>query len=128
MLISILKQIIDKIVPPFKMDKKEQIIYDIIKMLCQEEDTDLKIAPISGKYFMINKRLSYWIKVEDFCIAITNHKFTFTHTTNSVYHSTICDMVREFIEKDRKEFEEAIFQNEIELLENIKGSIISGSF
>jgi hypothetical protein len=32
-------------------------------------------------------------------------------------------MVGEFIEADRNEFEECVFQNEVELLENIKSNI-----
>jgi hypothetical protein len=33
--------------------------------------------------------------------------------------------VRDYIEKDREEFEKRVFQNELELLKNIKSSIKS---
>ncbi len=113
--------------PPYKMNEKETLTYDVIKMLCEQPDTDLKIAPLTGRYFMINKRLSYWAKVEDFSVSITNHKFTLTNTINSEYQKKLVAMVDTYIEADRNEFEETIFQNEVELLETIKSNIVSGS-
>jgi hypothetical protein len=105
------------------MNDKEKLTYDVIKMLCEQSDTDLKIAPLTGRYFMVNKRLSYWAKVEDFSVSITNHKFTLTNTVNSEYQKILVEMVNQFIEADRNEFEETIFQNEVELLENILSNI-----
>lgn len=116
-----------QIFPPYQMNEKESLTYDVIKMLCEQPDTDLKIAPLTGRYFMINKRLSYWAKVEDFSVSITNHKFTLTNTINSEYQKKLVAMVDAYIEADRNEFEETIFQNEVELLENIKSNIVSGS-
>jgi hypothetical protein len=118
-----LKALKQKIWPPYKMNDKEKLTYDVIKMLCEQSDTDLKIAPLTGRYFMVNKRLSYWAKVEDFSVSITNHKFTLTNTVNSEYQKLLVEMVNQFIEADRNEFEETIFQNEVELLENILSNI-----
>mgnify|MGYP000730100861 CR=1 FL=1 len=115
----------ETIFPTYKMNEKEKLTYDVIKMLCEQSDTDLKIAPLTGRYFMINKRLSYWAKVEDFSVSITNHKFTLTNTISSEYNKALSKMVNEFIEADRNEFEETVFQNEVELLENIKSNINS---
>jgi len=119
-MLNALKQ---KIWPPYKMNNREKLTYDVIKMLCEQSDTDLKIAPLTGRYFMVNKRLSYWAKVEDFSVSITNHKFTLTNTVNSEYQKILVEMVNQFIEADRNEFEETIFQNEVELLENIISNI-----
>lgn len=118
-----LKALKEKIFPPYKMNEKETLTYDVIKMLCEQKDTDLKIAPLTGRYFMVNKRLSYWAKVEDFSVSITNHKFTLTNTVNSEYQKKLVEMVNKFVEADRNEFEETIFQNEVELLENIISNI-----
>lgn len=118
-----LKALKQKIWPPYKMNEREKLTYDVIKMLCEQSDTDLKIAPLTGRYFMVNKRLSYWAKVEDFSVSITNHKFTLTNTVNSEYQKLLVEMVNQFIEADRNEFEETIFQNEVELLENIISNI-----
>jgi hypothetical protein len=92
-------------------------------MLCDQNDTDLKVAPLTGRYFLINKRLSYWAKVEDFSVSITNHKFTLTNTITSDYQKVLSKMVGEYVEADRNEFEQTVFQNEVELLENILSNI-----
>jgi hypothetical protein len=113
----------EKIWPPYKMNEREELTYNVIKMLCEQSDTDLKIAPISNRYFMVNKRLSYWAKVEDFSVSITNHRFTLTNSVNAEYQKLLVKMIDEFIEADRNEFEETIFQNEVELLENIISNI-----
>jgi hypothetical protein len=118
-----LNSIKNKLFPPYKMNEKEKLTYDVIKMLCEQTDTDLKIAPLTGRYFMINKRLSYWAKVEDFSVSITNHKFTLTNTISSEYNKALSKMVNQFIEADRNEFEQTVFQNEVELLENILSNI-----
>lgn len=127
MLNALRSKIKNQIFPPYKMNEKEALTYDVIKMLCEQSDTDLKIAPLTGRYFMVNKRLSYWAKVEDFSVSITNHRFTLTNTINSEYQKKLVSLVTEFIEADRNEFEETVFQNEVELLENIKSNITSGS-
>jgi hypothetical protein len=121
------KSIKEKIFPPYKMNERETLTYDVIKMLCEQKDTDLKVAPLTGRYFLINKRLSYWAKVEDFSVSITNHKFTLTNTITSEYQKRLSEMVGQYVEADRNEFEETIFQNEVELLQNIKSNISSGS-
>lgn len=121
-----LKALKQKIWPPYQMNEREQLTYDVIKMLCEQSDTDLKIAPLTGRYFMVNKRLSYWAKVEDFSVSITNHKFTLTNTVNSEYQKLLVEMINIFIEADRNEFEETVFQNEVELLENILSNIKTG--
>ena len=109
----------NKIFPPYKMNEKEKLTYEVIKMLCDQRDTEIKVAPLTGRYFLINKRLSYWAKVEDFSVSITNHKFTLTNTITTEYQKTLSKMVGEYVEADRNEFEQTIFQNEVELLENI---------
>lgn len=120
------KSIRKKLFPDYEMNEKEQLIYDVVKNLCTQEDTDLKIAPLSHKYFMVNKRLSYWVRLDEFGVTITNHKFTLSNTFTTTYHQMLLTMVEESIEKNRSEFEEAVFQNEVELLQTIKSNIESG--
>jgi hypothetical protein len=77
------------------MNEKEKLTYDVIKMLCDQRDTELKVAPLTGRYFLLNKRLSYWAKVEDFSVSITNHKFTLTNTITSEYQKALSKLVGE---------------------------------
>lgn len=115
-----------RLFPPYELNEKEQLIYDVVKHLCEQEDTDVNVAPLSHKYFMINKRLLYWVRVDEFGVTITNHKFTLSNSFTTTYHQMLLAMVEESIERSRSEFEEAVFQNEVELLETIKTNIVSG--
>ncbi len=83
------------------------------------------MAPLSGRYYIINKRLEYWVRLWDDGITITNHKFTFSNTSLQSFQAIVIKIVEKAIEKSRDEFETAVFQNEVELLENIVVNIKS---
>jgi hypothetical protein len=108
-----------KFFPPYKPIPKEQLILDIVNNLCEHSDTDILMAPLSGRYYILNKKLEYWVRIFDNGITITNHKFTFSYTGIPKFHDIIIRVVEKAIEKSRDEFETDIFKNEIELLENI---------
>jgi hypothetical protein len=111
--------------PEYKMNEKEQLIYDIIEGLCSQDDTDIKMAPISGRYYITNKRLEYWIKIWEDGTTITNHKFSLSNHALQKYQSILIGIVEKTIEKNRTDFDSTIFRNEIELLENIRVNINS---
>lgn len=113
----------DKMIPKYKPNEKEQMILEVVTNLCEHSDTDILMAPISGRYYIVNKRLEYWVRVYDNGITITNHKFTFSNTSPQMFQDMIIEIVVNAIEKSRDEFEAAVFQNELELLENISASI-----
>ena len=114
----------DRLIPPYKPQEHEQLVIDIIGLLFDDEDTEFITAPISGKYYISNKRLGYYVKVGDTSVTITNHKFTYVAQSPLPFNNYVIDVVREYIEKDREEFEKRVFQNELELLNNIKTSIL----
>ena len=113
----------EKIIPSFKPQEHEQLVIDIIGLLFDDEDTECITAPISGKYYISNKRLGYYVKVGDTSVTITNHKFTYVAQSPLPFNDYVINVVRDYIEKDREEFEKKVFQNELELLKNIKSSI-----
>ena len=113
----------EKLNPKYKFNEKEQLILDIITNLCEQSDTEIKMAPISGRYFLVNKRLEYWVKIGDDGITITNHKFTYSNVSPQEFQNIVIKVVEKSIEKNRDEFETAVFQNEVELLENIIANI-----
>jgi hypothetical protein len=113
----------EKIIPKYKPNEKEKLILDIVTNLCEQNDTEIKMAPISGRYYLVNKRLEYWVRIWEDGITITNHKFTFTNTALQSFQEGVIKIVENAIEKSRDEFEQAVFQNEIELLQNISVNI-----
>jgi len=115
----------EKINPKYKLNEKEQLILDIVNNLCEQSDTDIKMAPLSGRYYIVNKKLEYWVRVYDNGITITNHKFTFSNTSPQEFQNMVIKLVEATIEKSRDAFETTVFQNEVELLENIISNIKS---
>ena len=113
----------DKIIPKYKPNEKEKLILDVVNNLCQHPDTDILMAPLSSRYYLINKKLEYWVRVYDNGITITNHKFTFSNTSPQTFQDMIVELISNAIEKSRDEFETVVFKNELELLENIATSI-----
>jgi hypothetical protein len=122
---NLFKSIREKIIPSFKPAEHEQLVIDIIGLLFGDDDTECITAPISGKYYISNKKLGYWVRVGDSSITITNHKFTYVAQSPIAFNDYVINVVRDYIEKDREEFEKRVFQNELELLKNIKSSIKS---
>jgi hypothetical protein len=113
----------EKLNPKYKFNEKEQLIFDIVTNLCEQSDTEIKMAPISGRYFLVNKRLEYWLRIGDDGITITNHKFTYSNMSPQQFQTIVIKLVEDAIEVSRNEFETAVFQNEVELLENIVTNI-----
>jgi len=113
--------------PPYVPNSKEKLIIDIINNLCIQSDTDMKIAPLSNRYYIVNKRLQYWIKVWEEGITITNHKFSFTQKSITKFHSELINIIEKHIEESRLVFENTVFENEINLLEDILLNIKSST-
>ena len=113
----------EKLIPSFKPQEHEQLVIDIIGLLFDDEDTECITAPISGKYYISNKRLGYYVKVGDTSVTITNHKFTYVAQSPLPFNDYVINVVRNYIEKDREEFEKKVFHNELQLLQNIESSI-----
>lgn len=122
---SLITKFKDRLIPPYAPQEHEQLVIDIIGLLFDDDDTECITAPISGKYYISNKRLGYYVKVGDTSITITNHKFTYVAQSPLPFNNYVIDVVRNYIEKDREEFEKRVFQNELQLLQNIKTSIVT---
>jgi hypothetical protein len=95
----------NKLIPPYKPNSKEKLILDIVNNLCEQPDTEIKMAPISGRYYLGNKRLEYWVRIWEHGITITNHKFTFTNTSLQSFQSIVIGVVESAIEKSRDELD-----------------------
>jgi hypothetical protein len=104
------------------MNETEQQIKDVIDLMLKQKDTDVISSPVSGKYYISNKRLQYYIMVNDFGVTITNHKFSLEYGAAPKYTSIVIEIVRQYMERDRERFEQEVFKNRIELLKGIKRS------
>lgn len=113
----------EKFFPSYKPEEHEELIIDIINLLFEQDDTECLTAPISGKFYITNKRLNYWVRIGDSAVTITNHKFSYVAQSAITFTDYVTKVVKEHIERDRIEFEKTVFQNELDLLQNIKSNI-----
>jgi len=117
------KSLKKQLFPGYKPSSSEELVIDIIKSLLEDEKTECITAPISEKFYVTNKKLNYYVKISYDTVVITNHKFSYTLKSPLKFHELLCNIVLEYIEKDREEFEKTVFENEIDLLTNIKTNI-----
>jgi|TARA_R110000822_G_scaffold207971_3_gene343924 hypothetical protein len=122
---KIINKIKQMVKPSYKMGETEQLISDIVNLMCEQDDTDFMMAPIANKYYITNKRMEYYIVIYDFNIAITNHKFSFERSITSKFSGIILKRVKECMDADRDEFEREMFKNQLDLLSDIKLSLMS---
>jgi hypothetical protein len=122
---NIITKIKNIIKPPYKLGETEQLLSDIVNLMCEQEDTDFMMAPTVGKYYVSNRRMEYYIVINDFGIAITNHKFSFERSISSNFSSLLINRVQQSMDIDREAFEKDVFRNQLDLLEDIKVSLIT---
>ena len=110
--------------PPYKLGETEQLLSDIVNLMCEQEDTDFMMAPTVGKYYVSNRRMEYYIVINDFGIAITNHKFSFERSITSTFSTLLIKRVQESMDIDREAFEKDVFRNQLDLLSDIKVNLL----
>lgn len=118
-----LKSLRKMLIKEYQPNETEILIKDVIVGLLKKEDTEAITAPISGTYYISNEELQYHIKLDGFSITIANHKFTFKEGLSVKFGEMLIELVKEYMEKNRKEFEQRVFNNQIQLLKNIKNSL-----
>ena len=118
-----LEQLKSLIIKQYELSESETLMRDIIIGLLEKDETEVILAPISQMYYISNEKLQYYIKIMEFHIDITNHKFTISHAINPKFAHIIISILREYMETNRKEFEKTVFQNQIHLLKNIKNTL-----
>jgi hypothetical protein len=121
---NIITKIKNIIKPPYKLGETEQLLSDIVNLMCEQEDTDFMMAPTVGKYYVSNRRMEYYIVINDFGIAITNHKFSFERSITSTFSALLIKRVQKSMDIDREAFERDVFRNQLDLLSDIKVNLL----
>lgn len=103
--------------------KVKECVINILK----KENTRVSMAPLSKKYFISNKDIELHILIDGSAevVKTTNHKFKYGWKFREEFINNLIDLAIDWIEKDRKQIEEDIFVNEINLLTDINNSISS---
>jgi hypothetical protein len=83
------------------------------------------MAPLSKKYFIINKDIELNILVDGGAelVKTANHKFKYGWKFREAFINQMINLVIEWIETDRALIEEEIFINEVNLLNDINSLV-----
>lgn len=123
MLQKLKSKLIEKVSPKYELSETENLIKDVLELMLKNEGTDAISAPITQRYYVSNPNLGYYIKITEYSVTITNHKFTFQEALSEKFKEILLNLVREYMENSRNIFEKTVFDNQIELLKNIKKNL-----
>lgn len=98
---------------------QEQQFIDIVEGLLRNPDTVIKMTPLTDKYFLANDKNHYYALIKENGIQVTNTKFSFAKSLHPKTYNMIINMIHDVMEVDRQKFEDQIFQNETEMLNNV---------
>lgn len=124
MLNQLMSKISKKFIKEYKLSDTESLIKSVLELMLQRDGTEAITAPISERYYVSNPKLGYYLKVTEYSITITNHKFTFQEAITEDFRKIILDIIRQYMEESRNAFEKTVFDNQIELLKNIKSNLL----
>jgi hypothetical protein len=124
MLHQLMSKIYKKFIKNYKLSDTEALIKSVLELMLQTNGTEAITAPISERYYVSNPKVGYYIKVTEYSITITNHKFTFQEAITEKFKKIILDIIKQYMEESRSVFENTVFDNQIELLKNIKSNLL----
>jgi hypothetical protein len=111
------------IIKDYQFDETEKLIKGVVDALIKNSDTTAMVAPVSSTYYLSNDKLQYFLKTDGNSVVLTNHKFTYQQSVSVKFGEIIVDTIREYIEFNRKQFDKSVFDNQIQLLKNIKENL-----
>lgn len=96
------------------------IIEDIINNFTKRDDVEKLISPKTDEYFLIDKRNEINILIAYDKIVIANHKYNISKYMGLSFNDKMKSIIRDKIEEERQALKNMLFNNELELLNNIK--------
>lgn len=105
-----------------KNDNEDNII-SICRNLIKNKSSELLICPISGKRYIINKKLETYIVISERAIDLVNKKHLFNNTICLKSYEIILKIFNGHVEMRRKELESKIFADVKQSLDTIREEI-----
>ena len=99
-------------------DQEQQFI-SIVEKLLANPGTTIKMTPLTDKYYLSNEKNHYYAMIKENGIQVTNTKFSFAKSLHPKTYNIIINKIHDVMEIERQKFEDQIFQNETEMLNNV---------
>lgn len=104
---------------------EEKAIKELIIKILNKKGVVVSMAPNSKKYFIIHKEIKVNILINGSAelVKMSNHDWKYAWKFTNSFINSLIDLVIAKIEEDRFQLENEIFENEINLINKIGGSI-----
>lgn len=100
--------------------EQETHFIELIEKMLKHPVTVVKTTPLSRKFFLVNEDLHYYVRISSQGIQVTNSKFSFAKPLHEKVHGRIVKEVYEYLETECSSLEVKMFQNENNLLTEVK--------
>lgn len=107
----------------YKPTEQENEFIELVKDLLNHPDTVVRMSFYSRKYFLTNEKKHYHMMLQSPNIQVTNTKFSFCKSMHPKAFDMVLKIVNTFIEKDRQILEDQIFQNENNMLREVRTNL-----
>lgn len=107
----------------YKPTEQETEFIEIVKDLLNHPDTVVRMSFYSRKYFLTNEKKHYHMMLQYPNIQVTNTKFSFCKSMHPKAFDKVIELVHNYIEKDRQALEDKIFQNENNMLREVRTNL-----
>ena len=107
----------------YEPTEQENEFIEIVKDLLKHPDTAVRMSFYSRKYFLTNEKKHYHMMLQYPNIQVTNTKFSFCKSMHPKAFDIVLEIVNTFIEKDRQALEDQIFQNEKNMLREVRNNL-----
>ena len=105
------------------LSEEKQLIYDIVRQLCNHPASKLVIYPQAYEYFIENLEHNYFCVISLDSIKITNHVFYKEIVLELTHLEALIAIFLEAVKSDRDRMKQEGFDNSIELLKKISNSL-----
>lgn len=103
------------------LEKDERYVESIISKYL--ETGVKKLMSPNNEYLIIDKNNQIYISLKGAVISISNHDFLYRKSFSSSFSERLEKKIEEAIKKEREQLRNALFKNEIDLLEKIRDRI-----
>ena len=110
----------------YKPTEQEQQFIDIVEDLLAHPKTEFKMTTLTDKFFIINQQKHYHVLLKDRGIQVTNTRFSFTEQLHPKAYDLILDKVYAYIEQDRQQLEDTIFEKKSKMLDEVRTKLALG--
>lgn len=114
--------IIDRILGNSELSDDEIELYDIVSEMLKVDDTECKLNS-TGKYYVFNKRLHYYIMFNESILKFRNSKSSSDEHMHQKWYQMLKEKTNNWLDSHIKDLDATIFRQKHVMLKEIKETL-----